>query len=120
MAYLVRINGIELPVPSSYTSKTIDIVDSGRNADGVIVSQIVRSNVSSIDLKWNYLTVEEWSNILAFFKNNFTNTVTYFDMVEGGYMSKEMYIGDRDADMSQFKNGIPTAWQNCSLSLVEV
>ena len=41
-------------------------------------------------------------------------------MVEGGFVSKEMYIGDRDADMSQFKNGIPTAWQNCSLSLVEV
>lgn len=117
---LVSIGSTILPTPSEYTALQADVVDSGRNANGVIVSSVVRSNVAKITMSWKYLTVEQWSDILRIFKSSFENAVTYFDQVEGTYVTKTMYISDRQGGLAQFKNGSPVGWINCSLSLVEV
>lgn len=117
---LVTIGSFVLPTPSEYTAVQADIVDSGRNANGVIVSSVVRANVAKITMSWKYLTVEQWSDILQVFKNSFENAVTYFDQVAGTYVTKTMYISDRQGGLAQFKNGQPVGWVNCSLSLVEV
>ena len=117
---LITVAGTILPTPSEYTAVQADIVDSGRNAQGVIVSSVVRSNVAKITMSWKYLTVAQWSAILQVFKANFENAVTYFDQLEGEYQTRTMYIGDRQGGLAQMKNGQPVAWLNCGLSLVEV
>lgn len=116
---LVTIQGVEIPTPSEYTALTADIVDSGRNAQGTTVAQVVRSDVAKITMKWNWLTVGQWSGILQLFKNNFFVSVRYYDQVTMGYQTRTFYVSDRSGGLAQLKDGEPVAWTNCSLSLVE-
>lgn len=117
---LVTVAGNVLPTPSEYNSTQADIVDSGRNAKGVVVSQVVRSDVAKIDMTWKHLTVKQWSYILSIFKSSFQNSVTYFDQVSASYETRTFYVSDRKGGMAQMKNGEPEAWLGCSLSLTEV
>lgn len=117
---LITVAGIELPTPSEYTALQADIVDSGRNANGKIISQVVRKDVAKITMRWKYLTVFQWSQILQIFKDNFENDATYFDQVSGTYQTRRFYPSDRQGGLAQMKNGVPVAWLGCSLSLIEV
>ena len=116
---LITIAGNVIPTPSEYTALTADIVDAGRNSNGRTVAQVIRSDVAKITMKWKYLTVDEWAFILNIFKANFYNEATYFDQASGAYQTRTFYVGDRSGGMAQMKDGVPSAWLNCSLSLVE-
>ena len=49
---------------------TATIVDSARNANAVVVGQVVGREQQKLDrLEWAYLTAEQWSSILKEFKN---------------------------------------------------
>lgn len=119
---LITINGYSLPTPSSYDAKVIDLVDNGRNSQGVFVGNVIRSNVASVEAKWNYLSVADWSGILNLFKSSFERSVTFYDMVSGSYVTRNMYPGDRTGAMCLFDPYTHNirGWQNCRLLLSEV
>lgn len=122
MNALVTVNGYEFPEPSSYTANTSTLVDSARNVNGVMIGAVVRSNVAKIELKWRYLTVEQWANITQPFDANFISSVRFFNQTTGNYTTREMYVGDRSASMWRRhpSTGEVMGWLDCSLSLVEV
>ena len=67
---------------------TATIVDSARNANAVVVGQVVGREQQKLDrLEWAYLTAEQWSSILKEFKN-FYVTVTYPDMVNNTWTTR--------------------------------
>ena len=66
MAAFIRINGHEYPCPRRGLNLMVaTIVDSARNANAVVVGQVVGREQQKINnLEWPYLTAEQWSSIL--------------------------------------------------------
>lgn len=128
MAYraLVSVNGYDFPEPSTYSGNTSTLVDSARNAQGVMIGSVIRDDIAKVELSWRYLTVEQWANIQKCFRQSsggkFINLVTFFDQSVGGWVTKEMYVSDRKSGMWRRdpKTGDVLGWTDCSFSLVEV
>lgn len=122
MPTLVSVAGVALPEPSEYSGNTSTLVDSARNVSGYAVGSVVRNDVAKVELKWRYLTTQQWSGVLRLFKTSFYNDVTFFDQTEGDYATRTMYVSDRKAGMWRRhpETGEIMGWVDCSLSLVEV
>lgn len=121
---LVTVAGYALPEPSSYSGSTATLVDAGRNVEGRFIGSVVRSDVAKVELRWNYLTVQEWANINQLFlgPNNFVREVEFFDQARGTWTVREMYVSDRSAGMWRRHpvTGEVLGWTDCTLSLIEV
>ena len=122
MAALVTVAGIPLPEPSEYSSSTSTLVDSGRNVEGKVVGSVVRHDVAKIEIKWRYLTAQQWASVLSLFTHNFYNSVTFFNQTTAGYTTRQMYVGDRSAGMWRRNpaTGEVMGFTECSLNLIEV
>ena len=119
---LITVDGVAWPEPSEYSANTSTIVDSGRNVQGMVVGAIVRSGVSKIEVKWRYLTAQQWASVIGPFDTNFYVSVRFYDQSSAGYVTKQMYVSDRKAGMWRRhpETGEIMGWTGCSLSLVEV
>ena len=126
MNALVTVAGIALPEPSSYSGLTATVVDSARNAEGRMIGAVVRDDVAKVELKWSFLTAQQWSDILKLFSiangGNFTNQITFFNQTTADYETREMYVSDRGAGMwrRDENTGDVIGFTNCALSLIEV
>lgn len=125
MRALVSVGGRALPCPSEYSGNTATIVDSGRNVAGKFIGAVVRDDVAKIELSWKYLSVKQWAAINKLFKRSaggkFINSVTFFDQSAGGWITRNMYVSDRNAGVPRVdvSSGAPIGWNNCKLSLIE-
>ena len=113
---------IWLPNPDNTSGKgTIaTLVNSGRNANAVVVAQKIGRDQDKSELKWNYLPKDEWETLVQFWDKNFFFTFNYYSPVAGAKITRKCYISDRtwrpfDIDF----NGIPTAYQDCSANIVD-
>ena len=122
MTALVTVAGVALPEPSEYSASTSTLVDSARNVSGYVIGSVVRNDVAKVELKWRYLTAQQWANVLSLFTNNFYNNVTFFNQATAAYTTRQMYVGDRTAGMWRRhpETGAVMGFVDCSLSLVEV
>ena len=122
MTDLVTVAGHPLPEPSEYSAITATIVDSARTVEGKVVGSVVRNDVAKVELKWRYLTAEQWAAILGYFTNEFYNDVTFFNQATASYVTRQMYVSDRKGGMWRRDpaTGEIMGWTDCSLSLVEV
>lgn len=123
---LVSVGGYDFPEPSAYSGNTSTLVDSGRNVEGRMVGSVIRDDISKVEISWKYLTVEQWARIQKCFRQSgggkFINNVTFFDQSVGGWVTKEMYVGDRKSGLWRRNpdTGDVMGWTDCSLSLIEV
>ena len=122
----VEYEEIDLPEPSTYSSSTSTLVDSARNAEGVVIGAVIRDDVAKVELSWKYLTIEQWANILKCFSmasgGNFYNLVKFFLQDTGDWTNRTMYVSDRSAGMWRRdpETGAVLGWTDCKLSLVQV
>jgi len=113
-------NTVLPPISVSSGGQTIaTVVNSGRNANAVIVAQKLGRDQSKLELKWNYLTDSEWSAILTLFDNNWAGNVTYYDMQKNKKITRKMYVGDRKARPYEMAGGNPSSWLECTLNLID-
>jgi hypothetical protein len=125
---LVSVGGYDFPEPAKdgYSGNTSTLVDSARNTQGVMVGSVIRDDVAKVEMKWSYLTVKQWADMLKCFSiargGKFINDVTFFCQDIGDWTTRQMYVSDRKADMFRRdpKTGDVLGYTNCSLSLVEV
>ena len=123
---LVKVGDYDFPEPSTYSGNTSTLVDSARNVQGKLVGSIVRDDIAKIEISWRYLTVEQWARIQQCFRQSsggkFINNVTFFDQSVGGWVTKEMYVSDRKANVFRRdpNNGEILGWVDPSMSLIEV
>ena len=123
---LVSVGGYDFPEPSTYTGNTSTLVDSARNVQGRMVGSVIRDDISKVEISWKYLTVEQWARIQKCFRRSsggkFINNVTFFDQSVGGWVTKEMYVNDRKANLFRRdpKTGDVLGWVDVSLALIEV
>ena len=125
MKALVTVAGHDLPAPSTYAGTVSTIVDSGRNTEGVVIGAVVRENVGKVEQTWNFLTVEQWSEMCALFDSSrggsFTNPVEFFCPDMGGWVTREMYVNDRKAGIfMRNRDGSIRGLTGCSINLIEV
>lgn len=124
MAKLVRVGSEDLPQPSTYIGLTADVVNSARNAKGELIATVIRADVAKVELTWNFLTPEQWSNILLLFKgaSNFKQNVTFYNQTTAMRETRTMYVSDRTSSGVWLcdENGEPRGWKGCKLSLIEV
>ena len=123
---LVRVAGLDLPEPSTYSGNTSTLVDSGRNVQGELIASVVREDVAKVELTWNYLTAQQWAAINKKFSGkhggSFVNDVTFYDQTSGDWITRRMYVSDRSAGMWRRDptTGDILGWTGCKLSLIEV
>ncbi len=123
---LVSVGEYEFPEPSAYSGNTSTLVDSARNVEGRMVGSVIRDDISKVEISWKYLTVEQWAGIQKCFRQSsggkFINNVTFFDQSVGGWVTKEMYVSDRKANIFRRDpvSGDILGWESPSLSLIEV
>jgi hypothetical protein len=119
---LVTVAGVALPEPSEYSASTSTLVDSARNVSGYVIGSVIRNDVAKVELKWRYLTAQQWASVLSLFTNNFYNSVTFFNQATATYTTRQMYVGDRSAGIWRRhpETGAVMGFVDCSLSLVEV
>lgn len=127
---------VELPTPSDYSGISTTLVDSGRNNDGQVIAQVLRSDIAKIELKWNFLTTEQYSAIAKLFEQNlggsFIVPVSFFNVITGlfeGDVSiapnssvRLFYPNDRKVEFARMvlnNDGTPQGYQNVSLHLID-
>lgn len=117
----IRVNGKPFPYMSrDLVLQTATMVDSARNANGVLVGQKVGEDVPKLDnLVWPHLTAEQWSDILQEMED-FTVTVEYPDMVHNRWATKKFYCGDRTAKVWKidWETGLPSEYIECKCNLI--
>ena len=123
MQNFIKINGKAFPQPRrGLELMAATIVDSARNANAVVVGQKIGRDQQKINnLFWGYLTAEQWSSMLQIFDRNFFVTVTYPDMVNNRWTTREMYPGDRTATPYHCdpSTGLPIDYINCKVNLID-
>ncbi len=123
---LVRVAGLDLPEPSTYSGNTSTLVDSGRNVQGELIASVIREDVAKVEMTWNYLTAQQWAAINKKFSGkhggSFFNDVTFYDQTSGDWITRQMYVSDRNAGVWRRDptNGDILGWTGCKLSLIEV
>ena len=121
---LLNIEGYDVPYPSSYKMTSTTLVDSGRNSQGIVVSNLVREGIRKLELTWKWLSAQNLQDIMSIIENNsFKLNVVYYDTILGDFSSKEFYSGDRvsiSAKQSLDVNGKIVGYENVKISLVEV
>ena len=113
---------IEIPNPDQNSAKNIieTLVNSGRNADAVVVAQKIGRDQEKTEMSWNYLPKEDWEKMLRFWDTNFFLNFTYYSRVAGTKITRKFYISDRsDTPYNVDASGIPTAYVDCTANVVD-
>ena len=116
---ILIVGGVTLPDPSEMTITDYDISESERNANGKMVSQIIREDVHKIECKWKLLRPEEYMIIRNAIKRKFGLNVKFFIPVQNEDGELEMYAGDRKTPIYTYEDGKPV-YKDFTLNFVEM
>ena len=116
---ILIVGGVTLPDPSEMTISDYDISESERNANGKMISQIIREDVHKIECKWTILRPEEYMMIRRAIKRKFGLNVRFFIPDENKEGELEMYAGDRKTPIYTYVNGKPV-YKDFSLNFIEM
>lgn len=119
---ILIVEGISLPDPSEMTPSDYDISDSDRNANGKMITQIIREDVHKLECKWSKLEVAEYLLIRRAIKKKFGISVQYFCPDTGEKGTLIMYAGDRKTPILYFKGweDEKPVYKNVSLNFIEM
>ncbi len=119
----IFINGVAFPYPDreSGLQQVSTLVDSARTADGVMRGERIGRDIGKVELTWNALTPEVWSQMLQLF-SNFTFSVRYIDMVTNEWATRTFYVGDRSARpfMVDPITNRPKYYLECKANIIDV
>ena len=106
-----------IPCPSSYQWKLSDVSasDAGRTEDAKMHKMKIAQKVH-LELSWQNVSTAQASTILTAFNVSEYFSVTYLDPMNGGFLTKTFYVGDRSAPAYNTRKGI---WSNVSFNIIE-
>ena len=121
MAFL-EINGVEVPCPSTGLEIILsDAVNSGRNANAeVIAEKVGKTNIKYNNLRWAWLTKDEWSLICSLFSNFFV-VAKVFNPATNSFVNIKMYPGDRTAEVywTETDGVTPKNFKDCKVNIID-
>lgn len=122
MANFLTINNIEVPCPSTGLEIIISTaVNSGRNAQNEVIGEKVGRDVLKYNnLRWAWLTAEEWSTILRIFDNFFV-VAKVWDAAHNQWVNIKMYPGDRSAEVYWIdpETKVPMNFRDCKVNIID-
>ena len=122
MAAFLEVNGIELPCPSTGLEIILsDAVNSGRNANAeVIAEKVGKTNLKYNNLRWAWLTRDEWSLICSVFENFFV-VAKVWNPLKNDFESIKMYPGDRTGEVYWLEeDGLtPKNFKDCKVNIID-
>ena len=113
---------IKIPNPDVGSAEGLisTLVNSGRNALGVVTAQKIGRDNNKTSMAWNYLEKDEWERMVRFWDQNFFFNFTYYSDVAGKMITRKFYISDRVRKPFAIDDqGIPTAYRDCSAKFVD-
>lgn len=116
------LNGMVLPTPSvGYGNQThTRLVDSGRNANGVVIGSVIGRTQSKVVMGWNYLPKDTWETIAKLLEKELFVTLEYYDFALGKRIIRKMYHGDFSAEPFRTDgNGVPIAYIKCTVNFID-
>lgn len=118
MEYLA-INNVEMPVPSTLTPSSYDIVDASRNDRGDMLIDYIATK-EKLSCSWDLLYDSERAKIINAIKSpqNISFNVTFFS-VNGGIKTLKCYKGDISAGIKIIKNGVPY-WGGLKVDFIQM
>lgn len=122
MSSILIVNGVSFPPPQrGFQIKVITTVDSGRNANGGVVAQVVGRNQYKLEaMRWPCLSGELWERMLGAVKPFFV-PVRFENPETGGFTSITMYPGDRSGEPYWIDRGSKKVkmYRECSFNLID-
>ena len=106
---ILKVGGVTLPDPSKMTIEDYDISESERNANGKMVSQMIREDVHKVSCEWAMLRPGEYMAIRRAIKKKFGLSV-YFFIPDAG---------DRKTPVYTYENGVPV-YKGFTLNFIEM
>ena len=121
---MFKINGVVLPYPSTgLVVQRQQFVNSGRNAQGQIVAQLVgnRRILKFDNLMWKHLTASEWRSILEEIEK-FRGQLEFWDALTGTFKTREVYWGDASEEVFKINpaTGEVLEYINCKCNLIDM
>ena len=113
---------IQIPHPDIYSAEGLisTLVNSARNAQGVVTAQKIGRDNNKTSMSWNYLEKDEWERMVRFWDKNFFFNFTYYSDVTGTKITRKFYVGDRTRKPYAIDSrGFPTAYKDCSANVVD-
>jgi hypothetical protein len=115
---MLKINGVAISTPKTF-KVTINDLDgeSNRNAKG----ELMRDRVAvkrKIECEWPPLTMPQISTLLKALQDVFFS-IEYPDPMEGAFVTKTFYVGDRAAPVFQKKPDGTILWESVSMNFIE-
>ncbi|MBO4543372.1 MAG: hypothetical protein J5725_09365 [Bacteroidales bacterium] len=130
---------VQLPCPTDYSGISTTLVDSARNSKGQVIGRPIASDIAKVELKWNFLTVAQYSAIAKLFEPKYNGSffvpVSFFDIINGAFEGditiapntttnkiRLFYCGDRKVQFVHIKlnnDGSPVGYEGVSLNLID-
>lgn len=109
------VDGVAVKSPSVYKWKLEDLSasDAGRTEDTVMDKKRIGQLVG-IELQWNKVSIPDASKILKLFNPEYIK-VEYLDAMEGKYVERTFYVGERSAPLYNGELGL---WDNIAFNLI--
>lgn len=113
---MVKINGVQIPSPSTYQIGIYDLSKAERVASGYLMIERIATK-RKIELSWNYLNNEQLSSLLTLV-SSVSFIVEYTDPQTNAKKTGEFYCGDRQAEAIDYHNG-QIRYKNIKFNLIE-
>lgn len=105
---------VKCPSSFQWTLEDVSAPDAGRTEDVVMHKKRI-GQVVALQLSWQNITTAEVSAILKAFNPEYID-VNYLDPMQGGYITKTFYVGNRSTPLY---NAVLGLWSNVSFNIIE-
>ena len=116
---ILSVCGVTLPDPSKMHIEDYDISESERNANGKMISQLIREDVHKIICEWAVLRPGEYMIIRRAIKKKFGLRVNFFIPEQDASGTLDMYAGDRKTPIYTYENGLPV-YKGFAMNFIEM
>lgn len=113
---MIKINGVDIPAPSSYTVSIMDISKAERNVKGDMIIERIATK-RKIELLWKYLSKEDLARVFSLVSPVFFE-VEYIDPQTNDKKIGTFYVGDRSAGALDYSDG-NIKWKDIKFNLIE-
>ena len=119
---VIYIDGEALPAPDiGLKIERQQLVDSGRTAKGEVIAQLINRRLIKLsNLKWSYLTADQWHRILTHIEG-FRSLLSIWDAASNDYINLRVYWGDASEEPYEVdENGRFLSYKNCQCNIIDM
>lgn len=121
MMDMIKINGIWIPTPGSFSWGMSDLDASAeRSASGFLIRERIRSGVRKVTFSWSaFPDMQKFYNFIKAMEELPEEFEMQYPDATGELLTKTMYRTDVNAEMQAYKDG-RSHWKDCKTSFVEI